>query len=128
MAKTELKDRVVAYRNDGLSYKEIAEKTNVSVDYARAIYSRARRKDNSIISDGPDGTCRYCGEPLQYIDGKKKKLFCCQKCSDDFRYQKKKREPYVLVCELCGHEFVAYGNPNKRFCSRECQTLAGRKG
>ena len=35
---------------------------------------------------------------------------------------------YVLVCEYCGNEFVAYGNPKKRFCSRECQTLAGRAG
>lgn len=128
MAKSEQKDLIVVYRNQGLSYAEIAEKLNVTPEYARTVFSRDRRKDNHAATPVQSGVCRCCGKPVQSIDGKKEKFFCSPECRDKYHNQQKSRKPYVLACEYCGNEFVAYGNPKKRFCSRECQTLAGRKG
>ena len=128
MANTHLKRLIVTYRNDGLSYKEISEKTGIAENYARAVFSRAHRLDKNESSVIPDGACRCCGKLLQYTIKKKKKQFCCSECRDSYHNQRKSHKPYVLVCEYCGNEFVAYGNPKKRFCSRECQTLAGRAG
>lgn len=128
MAKTDLKDLIVAYRSQGLQYKEIAAKLGVDVEYARSVYSRAVRTLNTEDSPYSDNTCKRCGKPLQHTEGKKKKQFCCSECRDHYFNEQKRRKPYVLVCEHCGNEFVAYGNPTKRFCSRECRTLAGRKG
>ncbi len=127
MAKSEQKACIVAYRNEGLSYKEIADKLGVSIEYARNIYSREQRSQDAIPIASED-SCRFCGNPIKSTEGKKKRIFCSQKCRDAFRYQKKKHEPFIRLCEHCKKEFVAYGNPTKRFCCRECQKLARRQG
>ena len=127
MAMTEQKKLIIAYRSQGLSYKEIAEKLGVSIDFARTVYSRANRANREHTDPGSEGICKNCGNPLQFTEGKKKKLFCCPECRDKYHNRQKSRKAYILVCEYCGNEFVAYGNPDRRFCSRECQTLAGRE-
>lgn len=128
MAKTELKNLIIAYRSQGLSYNEIAEKLLVTSEYARTVFSRSSRKRTKDVVINPSGSCKFCGKPVQSITGKKERFFCCPECRDKYHNQLKSRKPYVLVCEYCGNEFVAYGNPVKCFCSRECQTLARRKG
>ena len=127
MAKTDLKDRIVAYRNDGLSYNEIANKLGVTSEYARTVYSRANRAPRNNERLKPNGFCIHCGKPLDITGEKRNRLFCDDQCRSEFHNQKILHTPFICICEYCGHEFVAYGNPNKHFCSRECQTLAGRK-
>ena len=120
------KDLIIAYREAGLSYREIAEKTQTSEEYCRTIWSRTNRDNDSSAHD--DGLCRYCGQPLIFTEKAKKKQFCSDQCRNDFHNREKMRKPYIRTCEYCKTEFVAYGYPKKRFCSRECQTLATRKG
>ena len=128
MAKTELKDLIIAYRNEGLSYANIAEKLGVTAEYARNIYSRDRRRKNTDKMCHTDNFCMNCGKQLVHTDGKKKKIFCDNKCRNEYHNRQHAHIPYLCICEYCGIEFVVYGNPKKRFCSRECQTLAGRRG
>ena len=45
MAKSEQKDLIVAYRNQGLSYNDIAKHLGVTAEYARTVFSRANRSD-----------------------------------------------------------------------------------
>ena len=123
---TSLKDLIIAYHQKGMSYREIAEKTQTTEEYCRTIWSRFNRQQLPFESD--DGLCRYCGQPLVYTAGYKKKQFCSDKCCNDFHNREKKRKLYIRTCEYCKSEFVAYGYPKKRFCSRECHASSARKG
>lgn len=121
------KDLIIAYRNQGMSYREIAEKTNTTVSYCRTIWSRANH-ERSVAPAVTDNTyCRYCGEELIHTVGKKHKQFCSEQCRNNYHNQNKLHKAYIRICENCGKEFVAYGYPKKRFCSRDCRTLAERK-
>lgn len=124
-SKLQQKDLIIALREEGLSYREISERTGASSEYARSVYSRAQRKKNHQFSV-TDGICKFCGERLTYTAGAKKKQFCNDACRISYYNQHNLRKPYIRDCEYCGQEFVAYGYPKKRFCSRECQTLARR--
>ena len=128
MAKSEQKDLIIAYRNQGLSYNDIAERLGVTAEYARTVFSRANRASRKNDQTRPNGFCMNCGKPLDMTGDHRNRLFCDDKCRKEFHHQKASHIPYICVCEECGNEFVAYGNSTKRFCSRECQTLAGRKG
>ena len=128
MAKSKQKDLIVAYRNLGLSYNDIAGRLGITAEYARTVFSRANRVGRKNDQTCPNGFCKNCGKPLDMAGDHRNRLFCDDKCRSEFHHQKDSHTPYICVCEQCGHEFVAYGNPKKRFCSRECQTLAGSKG
>ena len=118
------KDIIVALRGQGMSFHDIAQIAKVKETYARTVCSRTNRKKKPTAED----MCRYCGAKLTHITGKKHKQFCSDKCRSDWHNQQSQHKPYVRVCEYCGNEFVSFGYPNKRFCSRDCRTLAERKG
>ncbi len=121
------KDLIIAYREEGLSYQEIADKTHTSVDYCRTIWSRANRQYKGNPADFVNKICRYCGKQLILTPGAKGKQFCSDVCRTGFQNQQKKRKCYLRICEYCKKEFVAFGNRKKRFCCRDCQTAASRK-
>lgn len=118
------KEMIVAMRNAGMSYTDIARFAGVTETNARNIYSRAIRK----TTVNSEGTCRFCGLPLTYTDGAKKKQFCSDKCRFSWHNQQSMKRPYIRTCEQCGVEFVSIGYPKKRYCSRNCRTLAEREG
>ena len=122
MAKLSLKDAIIALREEGRSYREISEMTGCSPEYARTIWARSSR----IVMPGShaDGMCKYCGKKLEETKITKPRQFCNDKCCDAYFNAKKARKPYILICEYCQREFVSYGVPKRRFCSRECQSLA----
>ncbi len=122
MAKTE-QNLIIAYLNKGLSNDEIATKVGVTKEYVRTVCSRKRRAKNRR-PDGSNGTCVYCGKPLDMSGNHRSRSFCDYKCRKKYYNQTEMRTPYICTCAQCGLEFVAYGFPEKRYCSRECQTLA----
>jgi len=115
------KEIIIALRDQGMSYQDIARIAKVSEVNARSICSRAYQH-NDIQNDG---MCRYCGVKLTNTAGKKQKQFCSDKCRYDWHNQHKL---YVRVCECCGNEFISFGHPYKRFCSIRCRTVANQKG
>ncbi len=119
------KDLIVAYREEGLSYREIAEKTSTSEQFCRTVCSRVNQKlkANSSSTD----MCRYCGKQLLHTNGAKKKQFCSGNCRTAYHNQEKMRKSYIRTCEYCKKEFVSFGYPQKRFCCRECRTEAERR-
>lgn len=119
------KDMIIAYRKEGLSYREIAEKTSTSVQFCYTVCSRANQKQKA--NTPPTGMCRYCGKQLFYTNGAKKKQFCSDSCRTAYHNQEKMRKSYIRTCEYCKKEFVSFGYPKKRFCSRECRTKAERR-
>lgn len=120
------KNLIIALRDQGLSYQEIAEKAHTSKEYARTVYSRANRRARTQEL-AQLGTCLYCGEPLVYTTGAKKKQFCNSQCRNGFYNRKNLRKPYVRICKYCEQEFISFGYPKKQFCSQECRTAFARK-
>ena len=127
MQDTKRNDHVLLLRKQGLSYKEIAKRIDITPENARMIASRAK-KQQQHTSPCPAGVCKVCGDPLTFVEGKKRKQFCSDACRTKYQNQRKKRTPHICTCELCGKEFVYYGNPHKRFCSQECLNLFKRRG
>ncbi len=120
------KDLIIAYREEGLSYQEIAEKTHTSIDYCRTVWSRANHAKKQ--HKNPDmGLCRYCGKLLVNLPGAKPKQFCSDKCRNDYHNHEKMRKAYILNCKYCGNEFVSIGYPKKLYCSHDCLVAAARK-
>lgn len=126
MPQFQQKDLIIALRDEGLSYREIAEKAHTSIEYARTVYSRSVRRANQKATK-QSGTCRFCGEPLVFTEGAKKKQFCNDHCRNGFYNRKNLRKPYVRICKFCGQEFISYGYPRKQFCSQDCRTASARK-
>ena len=123
---TKQQERIVSMRKSGMSYQDIANTLDISIGNARAIFSRTKSRNGEDITDAD--TCRFCGAPLNYTAGARKKLYCSNKCHDAWNNRLKASRAYNRVCEYCGKKFTSIGNPDKRFCGRTCRTLATRKG
>ena len=119
-----LKEMVIALRGQGMSYKDIAKRLDVKETYARTVCSRAKATKATF----PANACKNCGAELIHVVGAKRKQFCSDTCRYQWHNRLKLRKPYICYCEECGAEFISHGYPGKRFCSRECQTQARRKG
>jgi orotate phosphoribosyltransferase-like protein len=60
-------------RDKGYGYKTIASDLNISIGSVRNVL---KEKDDSM-------SCRFCNKKLNFVEGKKKKVFCNDSC----RYQ-----------------------------------------
>lgn len=113
----------------GLGYKKISSNTGIPVNTVKA-YCR-RHKDEAISSEKPQAFCRGCGKPIQRIPQAKPRQFCSDACRMHFwnnhRDEVKHRAVYTFRCPHCGREFQSIGNPNRKYCSRECVANARKK-
>lgn len=114
----------------GLGYKKIAALTGLAVNGVKT-YCR-RHKPETAATGEPDAFCRSCGRPITRIPGAKPRQFCSDSCRMRFwnsrRGEVKHKAVYTFRCPQCGREFQSFGNPNRKYCSRECVAEARRKG
>lgn len=114
----------------GLGYKKIATLTGLPVNSVKT-YCR-RHKVDSQTAEEPQAFCRGCGKPIQRIPQAKPRLFCSDSCRMHFwnshRDEVRHKAIYTFTCPYCGREFQSIGNPNRKYCSRECVANARRKG
>lgn len=59
------KELIIAYREQGRSYKEIAVLTGQTEGYCRTVWSRAKRDKKTFA----DHQCQYCGRELIMTKG-----------------------------------------------------------
>jgi len=71
--KAEIRDQVKQMNDQGIGYKKIALELNISIGSARNVL---KEKDDSM-------SCRFCSKKLNFVEGKKRKVFCNDSC----RYQ-----------------------------------------
>ena len=106
----------------GLTYRQIADITNLS---ANTVKSFCRRSDISRKF------CRNCGKPLVSKAKRKPKAFCNDHCRQAWwqknRNQMNKKAIYNFYCTNCNRFFESYGNQKRKFCSRGCY-IAHRYG
>jgi endogenous inhibitor of DNA gyrase (YacG/DUF329 family) len=109
------KTEILALRSQGLTYREIGIKLNLSANTVKSFCRRAEAKK---------AVCKNCGNPLKQVPGQKPKTFCCDSCRENWwkqhRDQMKRQAFYYIDCAHCGKRFVSYGNKHRKYCSHRC--------
>lgn len=113
------KDAILAMRQQGRSYQEIAERLALSPNTVKSVYHRAPKPEMSTLD-----TCKNCGASLPQNIAGRKRTFCCDKCRYSWWNKRRRKQPYRLTCYCCGKQFISYGNRKRKFCSRECYILS----
>ena len=121
---TALKQRIEYLRGKGESYGAIANDLGISENTVKS-YCRRNNISTAVKQEvSAINTCANCGCALQRTPRAKQKRFCSDKC----RMAWWKAHPeainrkavYLFVCLNCRKEFEAYGNKNRKYCSRAC--------
>ena len=130
MMSEQEKQYIVKQRALGKSFVQIGRELGrgeSSVRYAfKHIVDGEPKADETVplvvLGAGTPGApkCKYCGREFMRPALGGKQLFCSARCRNAWGNEQKRRTPYSRVCEQCGREFTALGNPQKRFCSRKC--------
>ena len=122
---TAQKQRIELLRGKGESYASIADDLGISEN---TVKSHCRRYNIGIAikqeQPTPTEFCANCGCPLRHMPGSKRKRFCSDKCRMAWWKTHpevvKRKAVYRFVCPTCGGSFEAYGNANRKYCSRAC--------
>lgn len=138
MLKSDEKIRVLELRQKGYGYKSISSILKVKRDdvrdfcrskglsgylgYGKSVVSSLKVKEVNYLEN-----CQQCGEEINRTEriGRKSK-FCSNKCRRTWwknhpeKKVKKEKAWYSFICLYCGKNFKAYGNKNRKYCSRRC--------
>ena len=114
------KRTILEMREEGRSYQEIAEATQLSLSSLKVFVSRWK--------GGTRRRCVQCGAVLPE-GARKTQRFCSTRCRSQWwnkhpgEVKSQKKRP--LVCSICGGSFTSY-KPAK-YCSRACYYDSRRK-
>lgn len=118
MNQNELQIKIKELRQEGYGYKRIAKELSISSSAVRHLCLKIEDEEEFVSS------CKNCNTRTRSTKGKKKKLFCSDKCrlqwwnSNPSKVNKKAY--YTHKCNHCHKEFTAYGNNKRLYCSQEC--------
>lgn len=111
----------------GLGYRRIATMIGISDN---TVKSYLRRKTTLAPSAGH--RCRNCGQPVPQTPHKKEKRYCSDKCRMAWwkahTTQMQRKAFYQITCQHCGKVFEVYGNPSRKYCSRNCYLADRNQG
>jgi endogenous inhibitor of DNA gyrase (YacG/DUF329 family) len=117
------KEQIASRRKNGESYAKIAAALGMSGNTVKS-YCRRRKTSYPPIMPAAGDTCANCGKPLCHTPGKKQKRFCSDKCRMAWWTKHPevldRKAVYSFVCANCAKPFTAYGNANRKYCSRRC--------
>lgn len=102
-----------------LGYRKISKIVGISENTVKSFCNKERN-----IPERKKDACKECGKPLKQTKGKKRKIFCSDKCRmkwwNNHREQLNKKKTRELMCPGCGKPFPVYGNVKRKYCSHEC--------
>ena len=122
---TAQKQRIEFLRGKGESYVAIAYDLGISENTVKSYCRRnsigiAIKQEHFVATN----TCANCGCPLAHKPGSKRKRFCSDQCRMTWwkahPESVNRKAVYRFVCPTCGESFEAYGNANRKYCSRAC--------
>lgn len=139
----EQKERIDKLRENNFSYKQVADAIGVSINTVKSYCRRQKEKteapeaektprekgnpkaeNTKSYNTSNTEVCRYCGRPLIFTPGKRKKTFCDKACRTKYwtehRDDLPQKTSYTFRCAHCGKEFTIYGKRERKYCSPEC--------
>ena len=111
-------------KSQGLNTPEISRELGVSLSTINS-YLRRHPAPPGMIA------CKQCGKLIPLTPGRKKRVFCSDKCRHQWwnsRRYGEQRNLIVKSCACCGKEFVSYASDNRKYCSTVCYHNARRSG
>ena len=127
---TEQREKIYDMRRKGYGYKTIAAAVGLSKDTVKSYCQRNNLGEQFIrnIYVQDKNSCPQCGGPVGQSSGTKPKRFCSSRCRlrwwHDHPELMKRATFYDFRCANCGKVFSAYGNKNRKYCSRDCYFAA----
>ena len=122
------KTLIQIYRKKGMSYKEIANTSVLSINTIKTFCRRNVLGGRMTVATIPDEVmviaCKCCGKPFSQNPGRKQKRFCSDSCRNQWwnthMEDVDRKANYECICEYCGKTFLSYGNKNRKYCSHSC--------
>ena len=123
---TNIQKETVRYlRGEGLGYKAIASRLDLSADAVKGFCKRNGL--NGLAVENSDTVCRHCSKPLDKT-GSRQRKFCSDPCrsawwsSHTYLYKHKKENS--SVCVFCGRVFNSFQSKGRKYCGRSCYVAA----
>lgn len=124
------KQKVAVLRANGCGYRTIAGKLGISPNTVKSYCRRnglggvAVPKRKITQFTGEVMPCRNCGAEIRQVAKRKKKIFCCDRCRNEWWNRHldlvDRRALRTQTCPVCGREFEVYGSAPRKYCSHEC--------
>ena len=116
----EQKSTILRLRAEGKKYVAIADTVGLSIN---TVKSYCRRQGTTATADDAP-RCKQCGSLLMSKNNSKPRLFCSDKCRNDWWKHHpndiNRKAYYTKTCAHCGKSYTVYGRPNSKFCCRAC--------
>ncbi|KXI16076.1 hypothetical protein HMPREF3230_01213 [Gardnerella vaginalis] len=115
--------KVKLLRDEGLSYTQIANRMDISVN---TIKSYCKRNSLGVIQSTKTQTelCESCSKPIKQNTGRKVKRFCSDACRNTWWNKHtqlvKRQANYECTCLNCKNSFISYGNKTRKYCCHAC--------
>ena len=119
------KNAIASLRREGYGYGKIADALGINKNTVKSYCRRHGVEKIKHDSSGDETVfCRNCGAFVKQIQGRKKKLYCSDKCRQTWWKEHPEmlnhKAMYDYVCPECGNTFQAYGNAHRKYCSHDC--------
>ena len=115
------KQQITAMRLQGAGYVTIGKMLGLSNNTVRSFCRR-----NGLDGDAGKNAvmCKQCSKPIKITPKRKPKIFCSDACRtawwNSHPEEVNRKAIYRFICVCCGEPFTAYGNRNRKYCSRDC--------
>ena len=125
MTEQQKKD-ILRFRDAGMSYRQISERTGISVSSIKTMVFRQKQtpaRDQGI-------RCKWCGKIVPQPDTARVRHFCNRRCYVRW-WQSTAEHPrtvYDKECAYCGKPFQSISNKKQKYCSADCYHAARKAG
>ncbi len=114
------KKQIRDLREQGMGYKKIAAAIGISVNSVKSLCRRDAAKPEPVYES--EIKCPQCGKVVSQES--RKRRFCSPECRTRWWNSHlnlvKRKAFYEFTCKTCGKPFIAYGNADRKYCSRDC--------
>jgi hypothetical protein len=121
------KEKIRYLRGEGLGYKVIASRLELSVAAVKGFCQR--NKLDGVAAENADNICRQCGQALgEKMPGAEGKKFCSAACRNAWwnrhAYLREPNEKDRHVCIHCGRVFYSDKSKARKYCGHPCYIKA----
>jgi IS30 family transposase len=117
------KDKIAVLRKNGISYADVAEALGIGVNTIKSYCLRNNLGTANQENAQSRPRCEQCKKMLKK-SCQPSRRFCSDACRMAWwkAHPKKlnRKAVYHFTCHVCHEPFSAYGNANRKFCSRAC--------
>lgn len=127
------KEEIYKLRLQGLGYKAIARKMQISTDIIKGYCKRHHLNGpaevvelNAEVIEAKNALCLNCKNPIRQKKRGRTKKFCSGTCRyswwNENQDQRSDQDTavYHFTCLHCGKPFSSYGNKKRKYCSHNC--------